>query len=141
MTIYLATTPSIRRKKRMTKKQRDLLEEINKSRRKHGEAPLSSLKAPKLNKNIVRSKSNIPTYTWNPRKACTDHIPSRQDITPADAHATERDTIMDKVRRGEITGNVAEEIVRKSKCIAPAYNKGAVQYISSEDAARDVGKK
>jgi hypothetical protein len=49
--------------------------------------------------------------------------------------------MMDKVQRGEITGKDAEEIERKSKCLAPAYNKGAVQYIGDAEAARDAGKK
>lgn len=33
------------------------------------------------------------------------------------------------------------EKVRKSKCVAPAYNKGAYQYITSRDMAKDAGKK
>lgn len=35
----------------------------------------------------------------------------------------------------------ALEIERKKSCIAPAYNKGAYQYIASEEAAKDAGKK
>lgn len=34
-----------------------------------------------------------------------------------------------------------EEIERKKNCIAPAYNKGAYQYIASEEQAKDAGKK
>lgn len=34
-----------------------------------------------------------------------------------------------------------EEIERKKKCVAPAYNKGAYQYIGSEEQAKWVGKK
>lgn len=48
---------------------------------------------------------------------------------------------MEKVTTGEISGKDAEEVVRKSKCLAPAYNKGAVQYVGDSDAARDAGKK
>jgi hypothetical protein len=33
-----------------------------------------------------------------------------------------------------------EEVQRKKKCIAPAYNKGAYQYIGSEEQAKWVGK-
>ena len=32
------------------------------------------------------------------------------------------------------------EIARKKECVAPAYNKGAYQYIYSIDMAKDVGK-
>jgi hypothetical protein len=140
MSIYLQTTPSLR-KKRMTKKQRRLLAEENEKRIKRGDDPLESLKFPKLDKDKVRSVSNMPNYSWNPRGASTDHIPSKIHDAPADANATGRDTMMDKVERGEITGKDAEEVVRKSKCLAPAYNKGAVQYVSDSDAARDAGKK
>jgi len=30
---------------------------------------------------------------------------------------------------------------RKSRCIAPAYSKGAYQYITSKNMAKDVGRK
>ena len=32
------------------------------------------------------------------------------------------------------------EIIRKSSCIAPAYNKGAYMYVSSSAMARDLGR-
>ena len=143
MSIYLQTTPSLR-KKRMTKGQRKLLAQENEYRRRNGEAPLEDLRTPALDKEKLSwsgNGSNMPNYGWNPRGASTAHIPSLINRAPADAHSTGRNTVMDKVQRGEITGKDAEEIVRKSKCLAPAYNKGAVQYIGSEDAARDAGKK
>jgi hypothetical protein len=34
----------------------------------------------------------------------------------------------------------AKEVLRKAKCIAPAFNKGAYVYISSKEAAKDAGK-
>ena len=140
MSIYLQSTPSLR-KRRMTKGQRKLLEQVNEQRRKNGEAPLADLKTPKLDKKTFKSSNKLPNYGWNPRGASTAHIPSKIHDAPADANATTRDTMMDKVQRGEITGKEAKEIERKSKCLAPAYNKGAVQYIGSEDAAKDAGKK
>ena len=33
------------------------------------------------------------------------------------------------------------EKTRKSRCTAPAYSKGAYQYITSKDMAKDAGKK
>lgn len=33
-----------------------------------------------------------------------------------------------------------EEIIRKSTCVAPAYNKGPYVYISSSQDAKDAGK-
>ena len=138
MSIYLQSTPSLR-KKRMTKGQRKLLAEENERRRRRGEKPLESLRTPKLDKSKLTG--TMPNYSWNPRGASTAHIPSKIHDAPADANATGRDTMMDKVTRGEITGKDAEEVVRKSKCLAPAYNKGAVQYVGDSDAARDAGKK
>ncbi len=143
MTMHLRTTPSLRKKKRMTKSQRDLLAQVNEERRKNGEKPLTTLKTPKLDKKNFKSSNSLPNYGWNPRgaSASTAHIPSKIHDAPSDAHSTGRDTMMDKVQRGEITGADADEIVRKSKCLAPAYNKGAVQYVTDESAARDAGKK
>lgn len=34
-----------------------------------------------------------------------------------------------------------EEIARKAKCVAPAFNKGNYTYIASEDQAKWVGRK
>ena len=138
MSIYLQSTPSLR-KKRMTKKQRTLLHEVNVQRRKNGEPSLESLRTPKLDKRKLSEK--MPDYTWNPRGTGTAHIPSLIHSAPADANATSRNTVMDKVQRGEITGKDAEEVIRKSKCLAPAFNKGAVQYIGDASAAKDAGKK
>ncbi len=36
--------------------------------------------------------------------------------------------------------DAAKEILRKSRCTAPAYNKGAYMYVSSARMAREVGK-
>jgi ribosomal protein L37AE/L43A len=32
------------------------------------------------------------------------------------------------------------EILRKSKCSAPAYNKGAYMYVTSSQMAKDLGR-
>ncbi len=34
----------------------------------------------------------------------------------------------------------AREIVRRTRCVAPAFNKGAYQYVTSSAAAKDVGR-
>lgn len=33
-----------------------------------------------------------------------------------------------------------KEILRKSKCTAPAYNKGAYMYVTSSQMAKELGK-
>ena len=36
--------------------------------------------------------------------------------------------------------NARVEIARKAKCTAPAFNKGAYQYVGSVEVARSVGR-
>jgi hypothetical protein len=36
--------------------------------------------------------------------------------------------------------DAAKEIIRKASCVAPAYNKGAYQYVTSVKMAKEVGK-
>ena len=38
------------------------------------------------------------------------------------------------------SANAKKEVQRKAKCIAPAYNKGAYQYVSTRKAALGVGR-
>lgn len=98
-----------------------------------------SMVFPKLNKDAVRSVDNLPTHRILRLGADHSSIPSlKPDFSP---DATARDTVMERVRTGKITGEEAKEIERKSKCLAPAYNKGAYQYVGSVEAAHDSGRK
>jgi len=54
-----------------------------------------------------------------------------------------------KKRRAELGFNTClpcgaveaeKERARKARCVAPAYNKGAYQYVTSRSMASDVGK-
>ncbi len=117
MTFYLRTTPSLKKKNR-----------------KKGGTGLVWEKLPK----DFKSSNKIPTYE-TPRDDPTRDIPSLP--MTFDPTTMQRDSIMEKVLRGEESQETSDEIIRKSKCLAPAYNKGAMQYISSEDQAKDVGKK
>ncbi len=36
--------------------------------------------------------------------------------------------------------NAKIEVARRSKCVAPAFNKGAYQYIGTIDDAKNIGK-
>ena len=118
MTHYLQTTPSLRKK----------------NRRKGG----TGIVFKKLDKENFQSSNKIPDYNQTPRPDPTRDIPSRpiEDFVPAT-----RNSIMERALRGEESEETRNEIIRKSKCLAPAYNKGAVQYVGSEAEARDVGKK
>lgn len=37
-------------------------------------------------------------------------------------------------------GYAAKETIRKSKCVAPAFNKGAYQYVGSLEDAKLIGR-
>lgn len=90
----------------------------------------------KLDKVNFKSSNKIPTYKIP--HGSTDHIPSLpMDFDP---DATARDSIMERALHGDETQETKDEIIRKSKCLAPAYNKGAVQYVGSKAAAKDVGR-
>lgn len=52
---------------------------------------------------------------------------------------TSKSSIMEE--RYKETPEVRAAIERKANCLAPAYNKGAYQYISDEQSAKDAGKK
>lgn len=49
-------------------------------------------------------------------------------------------TIYDDPEMQERERLAQEEIERKKLCTAPAYNKGAYQYIASEEQAKDIGR-
>ena len=90
----------------------------------------------RLNKNAVRSASNLPQGVC--RRPDTSAIPSKESETVFDCG---RHSIMEKVTQGKIQGPEADEIKRKANCMAPAYNKGAYQYVGDTQAAQDAGRK
>jgi len=116
---HLGSTPSIARNRRRRKKLG-----------KRG--PVFE----KLDSNF-QSGNKIPDYLPPPGRD-TKHIPSLS--TSVDPEATARRSMMEHVLTGNESDETKAEIIRKSKCIVPAYNKGAVQYISSESAAKDAGR-
>lgn len=119
MTHYLRSTPSTRRK----------------NRRKGGTGVVYE----KLDRQNFKSSNKIPNYSRTPRPDPSRDIPSRpMDFAP---DATARDSIMERALRGEESEETRKEIIRKSKCLAPAYNKGAAQYVGTTDDAKDLGRK
>lgn len=54
---------------------------------------------------------------------------------------TERNSIMDEASLLRESPEVREAIIAKSKQIAPAYNKGAVQYVTENTDLRTLGRK
>ncbi len=116
-TYHLKTTPSTGRKKKRKKGGTGIFYE-------------------KLDKNF-KSGHKIPSYE-TPREDPTRDLPSMPMNVKVDS--TARKSIMESVLHGEESQEVRDEVIRKSKCLAPAYNKGALQYVGSKEDAKDVGK-
>ena len=117
MTFHLRTTPSTKQKNR------------KKGTRIYYE---------KLDKTKFESSNKIPSYEL-PREDPTQDLPSLPMNVEPDS--TARKSIMETALHGDETQETKDEIIRKSKCLAPAFNKGALQYIGSEEEAKDIGRK
>ena len=115
-TYHLKTTPSTRKKKH----------------KKGG----TGIFYEKLDKNF-KSGNKIPSYE-TPREDPTRDLPSMPMNVEPDS--TARKSIMESVLRGDESQEVKDEVIRKSKCLAPAFNKGALQYVGSKEQAKDIGK-
>lgn len=117
---HLGSTPSIARNKKRKKR-------LGKS------GPVFE----KLDRENFKSGNKIPSYLPPPGRETVEYPSRPMDFAP---DATARRSIMEQVLNGNESEETKAEVIRKSKCIVPAYNKGAVQYISSEAAARDAGR-
>jgi hypothetical protein len=52
-----------------------------------------------------------------------------------------RNSMVEKVTRGEITGEAADQVMAKSKRIGIAFSKGGYQYITEDTDLKTLGKK
>lgn len=138
-TIYLQTTPSLKRHKKVTKAERQRLADHNEQRRKLGLPPVDTLRAKAIDRSMMVTGNKIPDYSRRLKMDKTRTIPSLSHCGASDA--TARNTMMEQALSGKEKPEVAAEIVRKSKCLAPAFSKGAYQYVGTVDQAQDVGRK
>lgn len=75
-----------------------------------------------------------PLSTWDAKKP---PAPSESMTYTAGVNS-----IWEKIRKGEEKPETVEAIIAKSKRIAPAYSKGALQYLGDDpDVIRNAGKK
>ena len=123
----------------MTKAQREALAKYNAERRRMGLQPVDTLKAMTINRNKVESGNKIPDDGARTRNDRALSIPSLSERVSPDA--TARNTMMERALSGKEKPEVAAEIIRKGQCLAPAYSKGAYQYVGSTDQAQDAGRK
>jgi hypothetical protein len=110
----------------------------------------SSFKPKKKRKPVAKAKKYVPAFkpmreidftAGKYRATDTSHIPSKIDSFLAEHAPT---TAIPTKYDGELAIREAvaqEEIARKAKCVAPAFNKGNYTYIASEEQAKWVGRK
>lgn len=107
---------------------------------------------PKRKKKQPVAKSKKFTPSFKPMKEIdftagkyrakdTSHIPSKIDSFLAETAPT---VAVPTKYDGDMAVREAlaqEEIARKAKCVAPAFNKGNYTYVASEEQAKWVGRK
>lgn len=129
-----------KRIKKVTKAEIRRVEEYNRELKAVGLPPVLTLRAQKIDRSRIRTTVPLPTYRWSPRPDPSRSIPSHVPTEP-NPNATARRSIMEHVLHGGEAPEVTAEIIRKSKCMAPAYNKGAYQYVSDAESAMYAGRK
>jgi hypothetical protein len=105
---------------------------VPRSRRRKGKKILPS-----------RKPKPLPASTYVPsagpyRRSDTSHLPSL--VTNA-AFVPSRTSVMDPVMLARESPEVQQQIIAKSKRLAPQFNKGAVQYITEEQDLTVLGRK
>lgn len=92
----------------------------------------------KLDHDYIRSLgvTKLPTLTY--RRDETRDIPSLGGGKPG---ALVNNSVMDPMALSRESPEVRAAIIAKSKRLAPAYNKGAVQYVSDETDPKTIGRK
>ena len=91
--------------------------------------------------NVAKlSTTAMPNYSYCPRPAA-EHARSIQSHVTKTQFIPARTGIMDAARLAKETPEVREAIIAKSKRLAPAYNKGAVQYITDDIDVKTIGRK
>ena len=95
--------------------------------------------AKKLAKPKFKQKTPSKVTVYRPEG--TEKHPSK-----IDEHMASHDPVLEKPIRyedemAEREAKAQEEIKRKSQCVAPAFNKGPLTYIATEEQAKWVGRK
>lgn len=133
---WLSTTRIRRRKIKITKRKQLELDEYNQERKSKGLESISSFIVPKPNKNL-NTMTKIPSLQI-PEGRSTSHIKS---LDPTNMSPCPVTSIMDPKTLAKESKETREAIIAKSKRIAPAYNKGAAQFISDGMDPTDIGRK
>jgi hypothetical protein len=84
-----------------------------------------------------------PTYNGRPLRPGADTaLALKSHVTTNNvSQATARNSMMDAAQLAKEAPEVREAIIAKSKRLAPAYNKGAYQYVCDEAEIQTLGRK
>jgi len=97
-----------------------------------------------LDVSRLRYESEMVTYQptaagyLRPGSETASNIPSHITTTQ---FVPNRTGMMDPVKLAKETPEVREAIIAKSKRLAPAFNKGAIQYITDDADIQTLGRK
>lgn len=129
----------MKKKRTITKARQAEHDAMNKQRIKEGKQPLD-LVATKfiVDRKVGAGGSYSFGYSAPRRGSNHSHLKSVHTTGKID---TTKHSITDPRSLEKESEEVRAEIIRKANSLAPAYSKGAYQYIGSPDAAKDAGKK
>lgn len=85
-----------------------------------------------------KKQTDIANAFGRPSWANNEYIPS---VVSNSKTNMSRNSMVEKVARGEITGDAAEAVMAKSKRIGIAFSKGGYQYITEGTDLKTLGKK
>jgi hypothetical protein len=105
-----------------------------KKRRVKKDGPLAASKLSARQLQLLTT-NEIPSYQHRSSQVV---IPSHTTTTP---FVPARTSVMDPANLAREAPEVQEAIVAKSMRLAPAYNKGAVQYITDGEDLTTLGRK
>ena len=115
-----------------------------KPRRKSKKKPAGPV-AVKLDVSRLRrlKLDHSPTYNGRPLRPGADTaLALKSHVTTNDvSQATARNSMMDAAQLAKEAPEVREAIIAKSKRLAPAYSKGAYQYIGDGAEVTTLGRK
>ena len=95
----------------------------------------------KLDHDYIRKLGTVslPSLDYSWRRDETRDIPSLG--IEGTSGALVNNSVMDPVNLAREAPEVRDAIIAKSKRLAPAYNKGAVQYVSDDTDPKTIGRK
>lgn len=95
---------------------------------------MGTTKLAKPKKQTNETVNNFGRPVW----ANNQQIPSMISNSRA---TLSKNSMVEKVARGEITGDAADAVMAKSKRIGISYSKGGYQYITDDTDLKTLGKK